>query len=83
MVFTQGKNAIIRLMTKSIFTNYIYNIDVYQLMHEVYLKDEIYKNISESHEDVSLFVNGLLKQYLEAFKAESEPFSYTRHGNGD
>lgn len=54
-------------------------------MPEIYVKDEIYKNIMESHGDVSKFVNNFLNQYLNAFKQESTDTMtfYTRHGNGD
>jgi hypothetical protein len=54
-------------------------------MPEIYVKDEIYKNISNSHGDVSKFVNMVLNQYLDAFKPENTEGieHYTSHGNGD
>ncbi len=37
-------------------------------MPEIYVKDEIYRNISESHGDVSKFVNMMLAQYVNTYR---------------
>ena len=54
-------------------------------MPEIFVRDEIYKNIADSHSDVSKFVNNVLCQYLDAFKPETRDVMdhYTKHGNGD
>ena len=54
-------------------------------MPEIYVKDEIYKNISDSHGDVSKFVNMVLTQYVNTFSvSESDGIEHYRtHGNGD
>ncbi len=72
-------------MTYSIFTNYIYHGIDSHIMPEIFVRDEIYKNIADSHSDVSKFVNNVLGQYLDAFKPETRDVMdhYTKHGNGD
>jgi hypothetical protein len=54
-------------------------------MAEIYVKDEIYKNISENHGDVSKFVDMMLTQYVNAYKVSKEDIieRYRTHGNGD
>jgi hypothetical protein len=54
-------------------------------MAEIFVKDEIYKNIANSHGDVSKFVNNVLDQYLEALKPRNKEGAdhYTTHGNAD
>ncbi len=54
-------------------------------MPEIYVKDEIYENISNSHEDVTKFVNMVLNQYVDAFKTDGNDGieHYRTHGNGD
>ncbi|MCL4452801.1 MAG: hypothetical protein M1317_01685 [Candidatus Thermoplasmatota archaeon] len=54
-------------------------------MPEIYVKDEIYRNISESHGDVSKFVNMMLAQYVNTYSDSSNDGidHYRTHGNGD
>ena len=54
-------------------------------MPEIYVKDEIYKNISDSHGDVSKFANMVLTQHVNTFSvAENDGIDHYRtHGNGD
>ncbi len=57
----------------------LYNINI---MASVEIDDGVYRYISESENDVSLFVNRMLKSYYEAMN-RPEFNEYTEHGNGD
>ncbi|SMD30282.1 hypothetical protein SAMN02745355_0154 [Picrophilus oshimae DSM 9789] len=51
-------------------------------MASIEIDENVYKYISSSGDDVSLFVNKMLRSYVEAMQ-RPDFNEYTEHGNGD